>query len=313
MKKLLSILIAVSMVLTASAAFAEGEDIRVFLDNRRLNFTDANGDEVLPMVIDGTTYLPLRAIANSLGIGVRWSEAERRIDLFKGGDEIVATEVVYSNLGYYASNPYELLGKSAFLDPIEKMTGKDYDALVGEMATTYAKGNAHMLSLYCSDKAVIDVYETGRIDIVRLSPKDKEYDEANVFKYYSNVSPDAVDSPGIVDFITVYATDKDYSAINFVNGNDLPASLVGNYSDVNGFGGFTFLRGDGTGVYRFMGTISGSPRGGCNTSGNITSVKGSALCVENNSPSILMAFSGDSLTIIGLNDVTKALTSVYEK
>lgn len=313
MKKFLSILIAVSMVLAVSAALADGEDIRVFMDNRRLNLTDANGDEVLPMVVDGTTYLPLRAIANSLGFRVSWNEEARRIDIFDGSDEIVAAEVVYSNLEYYASNPYELLGKSALLGPIEKMTGKDYDALVGEMATTYAKGNSHMISLYCSDTAVVDVYETGRIDIVRLSPKDKGYNDANVFKYYSNTSPDAVDSPGIVDFITLYATDKNYSAINFVNGSGLSASLVGNYSDVNGFGGFTFLRGDGTNVYRFMGTVAGSPRGGCNTSGNITSTKGSALCVENNSPSILMAFSGDSLTVIGLNDVTKALTSVYEK
>lgn len=47
-------------------------NIKIFLNGNSVMPTDANGKYVEPFIIDGTTYLPVRAIANALGLGVGW-------------------------------------------------------------------------------------------------------------------------------------------------------------------------------------------------------------------------------------------------
>ena len=42
-------------------------DIDIYVDNVLKIPTDANGNRVEPMIYDGTTYLPVRAISNMLG------------------------------------------------------------------------------------------------------------------------------------------------------------------------------------------------------------------------------------------------------
>ena len=44
-------------------------DIDIYVDNKLKIPTDANGNRVEPMIYDGTTYLPVRAISNMLGGG----------------------------------------------------------------------------------------------------------------------------------------------------------------------------------------------------------------------------------------------------
>ena len=46
--------------------------VRIVLDNKELIATDVNGNRVDAIVIDGTTYLPVRAIANAFGKAVYW-------------------------------------------------------------------------------------------------------------------------------------------------------------------------------------------------------------------------------------------------
>lgn len=57
----------ITMGLTADYA-----DIKVTLDGQPLTLTDANGKTVEPFAIEGTTYLPIRAISNALGLEVGW-------------------------------------------------------------------------------------------------------------------------------------------------------------------------------------------------------------------------------------------------
>lgn len=51
---------------------ADYADIKVTLDGKPLNLTDANGKVVEPFAVEGTTYLPIRAISNALGLEVGW-------------------------------------------------------------------------------------------------------------------------------------------------------------------------------------------------------------------------------------------------
>lgn len=65
----LGILTAVLLISTVSYAYNR---VRIVIDNREITPTDVNGNRVDPIIIDGTTYLPVRAVANALGKAVYW-------------------------------------------------------------------------------------------------------------------------------------------------------------------------------------------------------------------------------------------------
>ena len=48
-------------------------NIKITLNGNEITPTDANGTYVEPFIIDGTTYLPVRAVANALDLGVEWN------------------------------------------------------------------------------------------------------------------------------------------------------------------------------------------------------------------------------------------------
>ena len=83
MKKFISILLAVCLLLSlGSTAFAAGtttrqaelyyREVKILLDGKELIPQDVNGKSTEPFIIDGTTYLPIRAVASALGLKVEW-------------------------------------------------------------------------------------------------------------------------------------------------------------------------------------------------------------------------------------------------
>ena len=48
------------------------DGVKIVVDGRRINPTDANGNTVEPIIYNGTTYLPVRAVANAFGKAVSW-------------------------------------------------------------------------------------------------------------------------------------------------------------------------------------------------------------------------------------------------
>ncbi|WP_110462799.1 stalk domain-containing protein [Ruminiclostridium sufflavum] len=75
-----TLLLAVTISVTAYAATGYTKTatltysgISVVLDGKQLSLTDATGKTVEPFVIDGTTYLPVRAISDALGLDVQWN------------------------------------------------------------------------------------------------------------------------------------------------------------------------------------------------------------------------------------------------
>lgn len=55
--------------------------VRVTLDGKALELKDEKGASVEPFVLDGTTYLPVRAIAGALGLEVDWDQASQTVAL----------------------------------------------------------------------------------------------------------------------------------------------------------------------------------------------------------------------------------------
>lgn len=60
-------------------------DIKVTLDGSRIALTDATGAAIEPFIIDGTTYLPVRAVATALGLTVGWDNATNTVVLTSPG------------------------------------------------------------------------------------------------------------------------------------------------------------------------------------------------------------------------------------
>ena len=50
------------------------QKVKIVINGAELMPTDANGKAVEPLLVDGTTYLPVRAIAQALGLEVEWEE-----------------------------------------------------------------------------------------------------------------------------------------------------------------------------------------------------------------------------------------------
>lgn len=92
-KKCISLVLALVMVLglTVSASAAAPEtvtvqlspNITVKLDGEVQTMTDVNGNPVYPVLYGGTTYLPIRAVGNMLGLDVDWDGATQTVILEK--------------------------------------------------------------------------------------------------------------------------------------------------------------------------------------------------------------------------------------
>lgn len=99
-KKCISLILALVMVLglTVSASAAETEtvtvqlspNITVKLDGEVQTMTDVNGNPVYPVLYGGTTYLPIRAVGNMLGLDVDWDGATQTVTLEKSDGKATA-------------------------------------------------------------------------------------------------------------------------------------------------------------------------------------------------------------------------------
>lgn len=82
---LILILALLSVPVLAAAGVVEAKltyrNIRVILDGEEIEMTDANGASTEPFLMNDSTYLPIRAIAEALGLGVQWDDAENTVVL----------------------------------------------------------------------------------------------------------------------------------------------------------------------------------------------------------------------------------------
>lgn len=64
--------------------------IGIYVNGVKIDPRDANGNSVQPFVVDGTTYLPVRAIAEAVGYDVNYDASTQTVSLTSGTDISVA-------------------------------------------------------------------------------------------------------------------------------------------------------------------------------------------------------------------------------
>ena len=96
--------VVISLTGTAAATVAQKtlvadyNNIKVTLDGQKVNLVDANGAAVEPFAVSGTTYLPVRAVADALGLNVAWDGNTQTVVLTRGNS---TSENTSNNIGDY--------------------------------------------------------------------------------------------------------------------------------------------------------------------------------------------------------------------
>ena len=65
--------------------------ITIVLDGKTFSYIGADGKKAEAFVSEGTTYLPLRALAEALGLGVAWDDGTKTVTLTRDGDSVTST------------------------------------------------------------------------------------------------------------------------------------------------------------------------------------------------------------------------------
>lgn len=101
----LTTLLAVCLVTPAMAAAMKtievSTGVKIYIDDKQLNPTDANGKPVDVFIYDGTTYLPVRAVSEAVGKAVQWDGATQSVYL--GKHESTTPAAYLSKLDYFTA------------------------------------------------------------------------------------------------------------------------------------------------------------------------------------------------------------------
>lgn len=69
--------------------------IKICIDGKNIHPKDANGNSVDPFIMDGTTYLPVRAVADAIGYGVNWDANTQTVSLNKNHSSVTLKPGMY--------------------------------------------------------------------------------------------------------------------------------------------------------------------------------------------------------------------------
>lgn len=75
----LSLIGPAAATIVSKTAQLNYNDIKISINGAAITPTDANGNAVVPFAIDGTTYLPIRAVASALDLDVNWDSSTKTV------------------------------------------------------------------------------------------------------------------------------------------------------------------------------------------------------------------------------------------
>lgn len=125
-------------------------DIKVTLDGKQVTPKDANGNTVEPFVIDGTTYLPVRAVANALGLEVGWNGETKTVTLSSDAQSNTQAEDVKP------AKSGETMGQKNALESAKKYLGYTSFSHSGMIKQLEFEGYSAEDSTYAADNCGAD-------------------------------------------------------------------------------------------------------------------------------------------------------------
>jgi flagellar hook assembly protein FlgD len=89
-----------AMLMSAVTVFADSQAIEAFFNNIKISIDgnivelrDTDGNPIEPFIHEGTTYLPVRAIAEALGMEVKFNETTNTVELTKVREGLILEEL----------------------------------------------------------------------------------------------------------------------------------------------------------------------------------------------------------------------------
>ena len=166
--------ILIGMTIVSSGALAttgviqkvlEYNNIKITLDNKEIVPKDANGQYVEPFTIEGTTYLPVRAISNALGLGVEWDDSTKTVKLStQKTAPSSANKIIYDENGI----------KITYLG----IAYGNYDTSYLQFKLLIENNSSQKISLYSDDSSTsINGFMIDGLMVADVYPGKKIYDE----------------------------------------------------------------------------------------------------------------------------------------
>jgi hypothetical protein len=97
-----SVALAASSETRALSAIFRG--IRIEIDQTQFIPNDVHGNEVEPFIVDGTTYLPIRAIAEAFDKEVLWDGDANTVRIFTKSEPVTEAEIETAFIEVYLSD-----------------------------------------------------------------------------------------------------------------------------------------------------------------------------------------------------------------
>lgn len=199
-KKFLAVLLAVcalcSLALPASASErvlkATYAGIKITLDGEVVTPMDANGKLVEPFAVDGTTYLPIRAVANALGLGVGWDQATKTVKLNRSEPvappDLDGPQILYTPFQAMGGTVCTLYFPTSWADSLTVVNDPDNGYIRIYDKPNYADYGGHLftLRLFRQRSDYIDLpsrkllhiihYQGQTYHLVQMLPTDVQFD-----------------------------------------------------------------------------------------------------------------------------------------
>ena len=121
-KRMVAILVVVSLISVFAGAAAGSliteiraelrHDFRIVIDGEEKTFKNVNGEKVYPILYDGTTYLPIRAVGEMMGKTVYWYEDDKLIEFKDNSSTVTDADVIVKSKDEAKTPvPSELIGE----------------------------------------------------------------------------------------------------------------------------------------------------------------------------------------------------------
>lgn len=240
----------------------EYHDIKVTLDGKPVELKDATGKTIEPFTYNGTTYLPVRAVANLLGVNVKWDGDTNTIYLgeakyfeqskvtYSDGTRVVYTYdedgCMLTSETRYTVDGVESCDRTVYTYNSQHQLVKSVDEYDGSVSstTTYtynAKGQLVSEKTDYSDSGVSEVQYTrdasgNCIKKIELSDGELAWCTTSTYDAKGNLIKSVeTDSEGVARLTETYTYDSNGNPTKYTSDSDGYLSTETYTYDKNGY------------------------------------------------------------------------------